>query len=103
RRRPVPGYRPGAPRPVPPTRGDGMTFPMLTLFAQNEKRSEAFLQRTEDWIVVGLLAGVLLAGAVVLWMVDRWRKQGARDEKRAGEELTSFRTMYERGEITEEE
>jgi hypothetical protein len=71
------------------------------LFA--EGRTEPFLQKTEDWVLVLMLAGTLLFGAVVVWFVDRWRKRGMLDEKRSGEELTGFRAMFERGEITEEE
>lgn len=80
-----------------------------TLFAQAEpapappRRSDPFLQRGEDWVLVGAIAGALLVGAVLVWVADRWRKRIMLDDKRSGEELTSFRTMYERGEITEEE
>src|SRR4051812_24684069 len=84
-----------------------MTAPTFTaLIAEAEPaptRSEPFLQKPEDWVVVLSLAGVLLAGAVVVWVVDRWRKRAVLNEKRSGEELTSFRAMYERGEITEAE
>jgi hypothetical protein len=87
-----------------------MTTPTLpVLFAQAEaepppaKRSEPFLQKGEDWVLVGLLTAALLAGAVILYFVDRWRKRVMLEEKKSGEELTSFRAMYERGEITEEE
>jgi hypothetical protein len=87
-----------------------MTTPTLpALFAQAEaepapaKRSEPFLQKGEDWVLVGLLAAALIGGAVVLLVVDRWRKRAMIEEKKSGEELTSFRAMYERGEITEEE
>jgi hypothetical protein len=79
----------------------------LTLFANADppppKRSDPFLQRGEDWLLVGLLAAALLVAAIVVWAVDRWRKRITSDDARAGEELTSFRALYERGEITEEE
>lgn len=71
------------------------------LFA--DRRTEPFLQRAEDWVVVGLLVGVLLAGAVVVYFVDRWRKRTVNTTEQAGDELTNFRAMYERGEITESE
>ena len=51
---------------------------------------------------VGLLVA-LLVGAVVIWLVDRWRKKATVDAPDSAEELTDFRGMYERGEITEEE
>ena len=75
----------------------------LALFAQN--RTEPFLRKPEDWVVVGLLAGTLLAAAGVLWLVERWRK-GAIDgggSRASADELTDYRAMFERGEITEDE
>ena len=63
------------------------------------------LQRPEVvWGVVGL-AGALLVGAAVIYAVDKWRKRaaaGASTEDSLGA-LTSFRAMYESGEITEAE
>ena len=38
----------------------------------------------------------------VIWIVDRWRKKAIQTAHSA-EELTDFRGMFERGEITEEE
>jgi hypothetical protein len=67
------------------------------------KRSDPFLQRGDDWLLVGLIAAALVVGAVAVWAVDRWRKRFTSGVGRSGEELTSFRAMYERGEITEEE
>jgi hypothetical protein len=50
------------------------------------------------------IAGVLLAGGVVIWVVDRWRKRGlAPAADAAVAELTDFRGMLDRGEITAEE
>lgn len=50
------------------------------------------------------IAGVLLAGGVVIWVVDRWRKRGmAPAADTTISELTDFRGMLDRGEITEEE
>jgi hypothetical protein len=82
-----------------------LTHPILLAQAEPAapKRSDPFLQRGEDWLLVGLMAGALIFGALVVWFVDRWRKRITSDDRAAGEELTSFRAMYERGEITEEE
>jgi hypothetical protein len=50
------------------------------------------------------IAAALLAGGVVLYLVDRWRKRGlGPDTAEAAAEMTGFRGMLERGEITEEE
>ena len=63
------------------------------------------LQRPEViWGVVGL-AVALLAGAAVIYAVDKWRKRAAAGASAAdgAGALTSFRAMYESGEITEAE
>ena len=49
------------------------------------------------------LAGAFLAGGFVLYLVDRWRKRGTGPAGGDLAELTGFRGMLERGEITEEE
>lgn len=61
-------------------------------------QSEEFL-----WLV-GALIATLLVGAVVLSWVERWRKRQLSDTP-AGDvqQLGSFRSMYERGELTKEE
>jgi hypothetical protein len=62
---------------------------------------DPFRQPEVIWGTAGL-AVALLVGALVIWLVDRWRKQASRSSNTA-EELTDFRGMFERGEITEEE
>jgi len=74
----------------------------LSLFAQAGRADkDPFRQPEVIWGTAGL-AVALLAGALVIWTVDRWRKKATRTANSA-EELTDFRAMYERGEITEEE
>lgn len=58
---------------------------------------------TEFILTVGLLVAVLLFGAIALFFVDRWRKRQVADNQDSVESLTSFRAMYERGELTEAE
>jgi hypothetical protein len=55
------------------------------------------------WITVGLLALVLVVGAVVITAVDRWRKRTTPFDKDALKEGSNFREMYEAGEITHAE
>ena len=78
---------------------------VVALFAQFAQADRAdkdpFRQPEVIWGTAGL-ALALLAGAFVIWLVDRWRKQSTKTTNSA-EELTDFRGMYERGEITEEE
>jgi hypothetical protein len=49
------------------------------------------------------LCAALLVGAVVIAVVDRWRKQKRDDQPRAGDQLSQFRSLYERGKMSREE
>ena len=49
-----------------------------------------------------LLAGALIFAALLLYLTDRWRKNRERRVD-GSENLTSFRALYEAGEITESE
>jgi hypothetical protein len=50
------------------------------------------------WIV-----GALCAAAIVLAIASRWRKSGGDDRLSASDQLAQYRTLFERGEISEEE
>ncbi len=56
-------------------------------------------------LTVGLLVGALLVGAIAFALVDRWRKRQADpgSARESTESLTSFRAMYESGELSKEE
>jgi hypothetical protein len=74
----------------------------VALFAQaGRAEKDPFRQPEVIWGTAGL-ALALLVGALVIWLVDRWRKQTTVTTNSA-EELTDFRGMLDRGEITEEE
>jgi hypothetical protein len=64
-------------------------------------KRDPFREPEVIWGTVGLMV-TLLVGAYVIWVVDRWRKKSTVTTD-AKEELTDFRAMYERGEITQEE
>jgi hypothetical protein len=66
-------------------------------WAANPVASPEFL------LTSALLVAVLLGGAVVLFFVDRWRKRQLADNSESVESLSSFRALYERGELTETE
>jgi hypothetical protein len=75
----------------------------LGLLAQVGRPAGSPFERPEIiWGTAGL-AGALLAGAIVIYFVDRWRKQAALKDRESASELSDFRGMYERGEITEAE
>ncbi|MCS7270393.1 MAG: SHOCT domain-containing protein [Gemmataceae bacterium] len=48
------------------------------------------------------LSLALLGGALIIWLADRWRKRLVQNRS-AAEELSEYRQLLERGEITEEE
>jgi hypothetical protein len=50
-----------------------------------------------------LLIAALLLGALVIALVDRWRKRRGTETCTPGEQLSHFRSLYERGELSREE
>ncbi len=55
------------------------------------------------WTTLALIT-VLLVGALVIALVDRWRKRAQHAERQsAGDQLSHFRELYERGELSREE
>ena len=54
------------------------------------------------WGTAGI-AVALLAGALLVYVADKWRKKTARQVSDSSQELTEFRRMYESGQITQEE
>ena len=61
------------------------------------------LDSTEFIVGTVSLVAVLLGGAIVLWYLDRWRKRQETEREESTESLSSFRALFERGEISEEE
>ncbi len=84
--------------------GKAVTVILLTtiMWAQAAPRGGDPLRRPEViWATVALAAAIFV-GAFIIWVVDRWRKQLIRDNEGI-DDLTDYRHMLERGEITEEE
>lgn len=54
------------------------------------------------WPTLGLVA-VFLVGAVVFSLLDRWRKRNRIEGMSAGDQLTHFRELRDKGTITQEE
>lgn len=75
---------------------------MLFLLAQQKAAGSPFDRPDFLWGMAGL-AAALVAGAIAIVLVDRWRKRAAMTDLLAGEELTDYRGMLERGEISKEE
>src|SRR5579871_2137594 len=77
----------------------GAAYPGL-LAAQQSLMDPKFIRIL---IATGLLAGALLVGAIVVAFFDRWRKRRANETYTTHDQLTSFRLLYERGELSQEE
>ena len=50
-----------------------------------------------------ILVVTLLVGAFIISLVERWRKRAPSVTLTAGDQLTKFRELYDRGQITREE
>lgn len=75
---------------------------MFSLFAQNKAAGSPFDRPELIWASVGL-AAALLFGAIAIYLVDKWRRRELIRDREEGLELTDFRGMFERGEITKPE
>ena len=74
------------------------------LFAEElRKQQEDVVQSVNFWLTIGLLMTILLGGAVVLSLTERWRKRQAQPTRGGLGELSLYREMYEDGELDEEE
>ncbi len=54
------------------------------------------------WASLGLV-GAIIVGAVVIGMIERWRKRSASAGLSAGDQLSHFRELYDQGVLTKEE
>ena len=50
--------------------------------------------------LIGAVAGSLLVGAIILALVDRWRKKQMNDTLSVQDELAAYRELYQRGELS---
>lgn len=76
----------------------------LSLLAEGGRPSGSPFSQPDLIFGTMMLAGALLVGAGVVYAMDKWRKRSAQPStNEAGGDLSGFRAMYERGEITEEE
>jgi len=54
------------------------------------------------WASLGLVVALIL-GAILIGLVERWRKRSASAGLTAGDQLSHFRELYARGVLTKEE
>ncbi|MGL4424349.1 MAG: hypothetical protein ACRCZF_27085 [Gemmataceae bacterium] len=62
--------------------------------------AKSVFQSSEFLWSVGALVALLLVGAVVLTIMDRWRRQANRTGLSTTLQLSDYREMYENGELT---
>jgi hypothetical protein len=77
-----------------------------TVAALSEAEKIRQISQRDDFLLYSvILAGMLLVAAVAFYFTDRWRKSRPSQEgdREASLTLSSFREMYEDGEITESE
>jgi hypothetical protein len=65
-------------------------------------RSPSLLDPQLLWATCALIATLLLGALIFAWL-DRWRKRAGRDVLTPTDQLTDFRSSYERGELSQEE
>jgi hypothetical protein len=82
------------------TRVRGMDLLSWLLLAQDAERK--FLRDERTLWYTAMICGVLLVGAVILQWAQRWRKRQMTDDRPVNQ-LTSFRDLYEEGELTRAE
>lgn len=51
---------------------------------------------------LGAFLGIVAIGAVIIAVVNRWRKKEDEDDA-TGDQMSSFRELYQRGELSQEE
>ena len=73
------------------------------LFAEEVRPPQEVVQSVNFWLTIGLLMAILLGGAVVLSLVERWRKRQAEPAREGIGGLSLYRQMYDDGELDEEE
>ena len=61
------------------------------------------LENSEFLVTAGLLILALGGGSLVIFFINRWKKQTTRDKHRSIDALNTYRTMYERGELSKAE
>jgi len=54
------------------------------------------------WLALGVV-GIILIGAGIIALVDRWRKRPFQSRMSASEQLAQFREQFEKGQIKPEE
>lgn len=58
---------------------------------------------SEVWLASAGLVAVLMLGAVLIAWISRWHRRLERETVTAHDQLTTFRLLYERGELSEDE
>jgi hypothetical protein len=54
------------------------------------------------WLTLAL-AAVILLGALVIALLDRWRRRAVSERLSANDQLANFRKLYDKGQLSQEE
>lgn len=73
------------------------------LFAEEFRDPKEVVNSVNFWLTIGLLMAILLGGAAVLSLAERWRKRQAQTTREGIGGLSRYRELYEDGELDEEE
>ncbi len=68
---------------------------------QDFRKFAEVLYALSPWAIV--LIVMLLAMAIGVYAVGKWRGRGGEDQLASADQLTKFREMHERGEVSDEE
>jgi hypothetical protein len=72
------------------------------MFAAAPLLADADLLDARFWLATGLLVVSLLVAAFVVWLAKKY-SEGGEEGPSENDQLSHFRTLYEKGEISEEE
>jgi hypothetical protein len=81
-------------------------MPLLVALLRRVGPSSTALREEWRWVILptGLaLAGALLIAAAVIALASRWRRAPRSGSTNASEQLSKFRSLYEKGEMSREE
>lgn len=79
---------------------------ILELASAARSMADRTTEAVRSWpfrLTMLIMVAVLLVGAFLIALVSRWRKKAGSAGTSANEQLAQFRTLYEQGEISEEE
>ncbi len=79
-------------------------IPIIGADPKEVQKAVRAIETSDFWVTIGILVTIMLGSAIFLNWLQRWRRsQFAENTNAEANRMTSFRSMYEAGELTEEE